>query len=191
MATIASSLVLAKIKSSFVNHMSDLVTCFEQQGYMAASDKSIEIAKYFGFINKLANPQYAFAIIGMNTNGNYSYVEDALKDLKTGYNPKTGNCCFENSMRSHLIIPTLLSIYDVIAESYVIITVDETHHSMVVAKNTGDLRPLYLEYANEYMDRLGYDQNIENDKEKQFIYHPNFDKEESYLDHLLTNKKET
>lgn len=185
MATLASTIVLATLKPSVIDQFNELVNIQKTQGWEAATNKAIKIAIDFGFVHELPHPSYAIAMIGMNTNNDYTYVEEAIRELDQGFDYKSGNCCYENTFRSHLIIPTMLSIYQAIATSYIIVAVDETRHSVLLTKNTEDLRPVYYHYAQEYVYNLGYEYEIKLDKAIRVIPHPNFDKSESYMLNLV------
>ena len=185
MATLASTIVLATLKPSVIDQFNELVNIQKTQGWEAATNKAIKIAIDFGFAHELPHPSYAIAMIGMNTNNDYTYVEEAVRDLVQGFDYKSGNCCYENTFRSHLIIPAMLSIYQAIATSYIIVAVDETRHSVLLTKNTEDLRPVYYHYAQEYIDKLGFEYQLELDNETRLIKHPNFDKSESYMLNLV------
>lgn len=185
MATLASTIVLATLKPSVIDQFNELVNIKKNQGWEAATNKAIKIATDFGFVHELPHPSYAIAMIGMNTNNNYTYVEKAVSDLVQGFDRKSGNCFYENTFRSHLMIPTMLSIYQAIATSYIIVAVDETRHSILLTKNTEDLRSVYYHYAQEYIDNLGYNHQLELDNETRLIKHPNFDKSESYMMNLV------
>lgn len=185
MATLASTIVLATLKPSVISKFDELVKIKELQGWEAATNKAISIATEFGFIHDLPHPSYAIVMIGMNTNHNYTYVEEAVRELAQGFDPKTGNCCYENTFRSHLMLPVMLAIYNAIATSYTIIAVDETRHSIVLTKNTEDLRNIYYHYAQEYMDRLGFEHHLELDRESRIIKHPIYDAKESYMMNLV------
>lgn len=185
MATLASTIVLATLKPSVIAQFNELVNIKNTQGWEAATNKAIEIATDFGFVHDLPHPSYAIAMIGMNTNHDYTYVEEAVRDLAQGFDRKSGNCCYENTFRSHLMLPVMLAIYNAIATSYIIVAVDETRHSILLTKNTEDLRPVYYHYAQEYVYNLGYEYEIKLDKAIRVIPHPNFDEKESYMLNLV------
>lgn len=99
MATLASTIVLATLKPSVIAQFNELVNIKNNQGWEAATNKAIEIATDFGFVHDLPHPSYAIAMIGMNTNHNYTYVEEAVRDLAQGFDCKSGNCCYEYEIK--------------------------------------------------------------------------------------------
>lgn len=158
MASYSSSLILAKIKQGY----SDFVIIgLRTEDFNLSSKISETIAKRAGYLDKLPVQPYHTALIGSNSQNGHSYVKDYFDELTIGGSKRNRNICVETTFKSQLHVPTILTILEHVAEHFILITVDECRYSSVLAKDADKACDYFIEKANEFMTKYGFEQRVE------------------------------